>query len=138
MSRNQRLALLGAAVVVAVVAIVIASSSGDDNGGGGGAPTTTSAGQPPVERIEIAGNEVKGGPRTIKVTKGDAVRIVVTADKPNTIHLHGYDIEREAAPGKPARFAFTADIEGVFEIESHTFEHAGLEPAVAKLEVEPS
>ena len=91
-----------------------------------------------MERIEIAGNQVQGGPRTIKVSTGDAVRIVVAADKPNTLHLHGYDIEKEATPGKPARFAFTAELEGVFDIESHTFEDAGLEPSIAKLVVEPS
>jgi len=143
MSRNQRLALVGAAIAVAVVAFVIASSGGDDNGGSSQAQTKSAGGgaaaeQPLAERIEIAGNEVKGGPRTIKVKKGDSVRIVVAADKPNTIHLHGYDIEKEAKPGRPARFAFTAGLEGVFEIESHTFEDAGLEPSVARLVVEPS
>jgi|SRR5215211_1082197 len=145
MSRNQRFALVGAAIAVAVIAFVIASSGGgDDNGGStGNSQTQTtggggSAGQAQVERIDIVGDEVKGGVRNIDVTKGSAVRIVVSADKPDTIHLHGYDIEKEATPDKPARFAFTADIEGVFEMESHTFEDAGLEAGVAKLVVEPS
>src|SRR5215211_5994907 len=126
MSRNQRFALVGAAIAVAVIAFVIASSGGgDDNGGStGNSQTQTtggggSAGQAQVERIDIVGDEVKGGVRNIDVTKGSAVRIVVSADK-------------------PARFAFTADIEGVFEMESHTFEDAGLEAGVAKLVVEPS
>jgi hypothetical protein len=145
MSRNQRFVLVGAAVAVAVIAFVIASSSGGDDDGGstGAAQTQTSGGdgsadQAQVERIDIVGNEVQGGVRSIHVTKGSAVRIVVSANKPNTIHLHGYDIEKEATPNKPARFAFTADIEGVFEMESHTFEDAGLEAGIAKLVVEPS
>jgi plastocyanin len=127
MSRNQRLGLVAAAIVVAVVAFVIVQSGGDDK-----------SDSPGVARIEIAGTKVKSGPTTITVTKGDKVQIVVSADKPNTIHLHGYDIEKEAGPNKPARFDFTADAEGVFEIESHTWEDAGLEPQVAKLVVRPS
>jgi hypothetical protein len=145
MSRNQRIALVGAAIAVAVIAFVIASSgAGDEDGGATNASQTQTRGgggsaqQPQVERIAIVGNEVKGGVRSIHVKKGSAVRIVVSVDKPNTLHLHGYDIEKEATPHTPARFVFAADIEGVFELESHTFEDAGLEAGVAKLVVEPA
>jgi len=63
---------------------------------------------------------------------------VVISDAPDDIHLHGYDIEKETAPGKPARFRIEADLEGVFEIESHVAEDAGREPLIARLVVEPS
>ena len=53
------------------------------------------------------------------------MRIVVSADAEDDLHLHGYDIEKTAAPGKPARFDFDASIEGQFEMESHTAEDAG-------------
>ena len=79
-----------------------------------------------------------GGPKRIEVTKGDHVQIVVSADAEDDIHLHGYDIEKTVEPGKPARFAFDATIEGQFEMESHTAEDAGLEPVVADILVEPS
>jgi FtsP/CotA-like multicopper oxidase with cupredoxin domain len=160
MTRNQRIGLILAAVVVSVVAVVIASSSGDDDGGGQAATTTETTTQPQsgdgdgsettptettpaapkpaVTRIQIRGGEVVGGPADIKVTKGDRVRIVVSADAPDDIHLHGYDIEKPVEPGKPARFNFTADIEGIFEIESHVAEDAGRDPLVGKLTVEPS
>jgi FtsP/CotA-like multicopper oxidase with cupredoxin domain len=160
MSRNGRIALIAAAVVVAVLAFVIASP-GDDDGGGQAAQTTTQAetggeatapaetapaeAEPePVEvpeseltRIRIRGGEVVGGPADITVKKGDVVRIVVVADAPDDIHLHGYDIEKPAAPGQPARFKVKADIEGSFEIESHVAEDAGREPVIARLNVEP-
>jgi len=138
MSRAQRLALVAAAIVVAVVAFVIVSSGGDDSNGGGGRTSAAGGGSPTVARIEIQGDSVQGGARTIRVDKGEPVRIVVSADKPNAIHLHGYDIEKEATPKKPARFAFTADAEGVFELESHTFEDAGLDAVLGKLVVGPS
>jgi FtsP/CotA-like multicopper oxidase with cupredoxin domain len=161
-SRNQRILLVVAALAVAVAAFVIAQP-GDDEGesgeraanttpqtstGGGGAddgsataPEETEPPPPPkpeVTRITIRGGSVVGGPKDIEVETGDTVRIVVTADAPDDIHLHGYDIEKEAAPGQPARFRFKADAEGAFDIESHVAEDAGKDPLVARLVVSPS
>ena len=150
MSRTGRIALIAAALVVAVLAFVIASP-GDDEGGGQAAQTTTQAETAPAEtattppeppeaevtRIRIRGGEVAGGAANITVKKGDVVRIVVAADAPDDIHLHGYDIEKPAAPGQPARFKLTADIEGSFEMESHVAEDAGRDPLIARLNVEP-
>ena len=167
MSRNQRIGLLLAALVVAVVAVAIAVASGgdDDDEGGQAAQTTTETttqpepetgeqeteGQdqteephetvppePEATRIQIRGGQVVGGPADITVTKGDRVRIVVSSDAHDDIHLHGYDIEKPVEKGKPARFDFTADIEGIFEMESHVAEDAGKDPLVGKLTVEPS
>jgi hypothetical protein len=161
MTRNQRIGLIVAALAVVVVAVVIAVSGGDDEGGDQAAQTTQSTQtqaetdtgattadtpepeseappEPAVTRIQIRGGEVVDGVADIKVTKGDQVRIVVSSDAPDEIHLHGYDIEKEVEPGKPVTFAFTADIEGIFEMESHTAEDAGREPQIAKLTVEPS
>jgi hypothetical protein len=159
MSKNQRTGLLLAAVAVAVVAVVIAvaSGGGDDEGDQAaqtqtttqpqsdtsdqGTPTETQPAepaQPEPTRIQIRGGQVVNGPADIKVTKGDQVVIVVSADAPDDIHLHGYDIEKPVEPGKPARFKFKADIEGIFEIESHVAEDAGRDPLVGKLTVEPS
>jgi FtsP/CotA-like multicopper oxidase with cupredoxin domain len=159
MSRNQRIGLLLAALAVALVAVVVAVASGGDDGGEavqttqtttqGASETQTETGateqphetlppEPKVTRIQIRGGEVVGGPADIKVTKGDVVRIVVSADAHDDIHLHGYDIEKPVEPGQPARFRFTADIEGIFELESHVAEDAGRNPLVGKLTVEPS
>jgi FtsP/CotA-like multicopper oxidase with cupredoxin domain len=161
MSRNQRIGLLLAALAVAVVAVVVAvaSGGGDDEGSqaaqpaqettetGSGADTGTDTTEqphetvppePPVTRIRLQAGRVAGGPADIKVTKGDTVRIVVSADAHDDIHLHGYDIEKPVEPGQPARFKFNANIEGIFELESHVAEDAGRNPLVGKLTVEPS
>ena len=161
MSRNQRIGLIVAAIVFAVVAFVIASP-GDDDEGGPSAQTTTTQSQSetgqqetptetegqteephetvPAEptQIQIRGGEVVGGAADIQAKKGDVVRFDVSSDTPDDIHLHGYDIEKKVEPGKPARFRFTADVEGIFEIESHVAEDAGKDPLVGKLTVEPS
>jgi FtsP/CotA-like multicopper oxidase with cupredoxin domain len=91
-----------------------------------------------VTRIRIEGGAVVGGPKTIEAEGGDTVRIVITTDAPDELHLHGYDIEREADPGRPARFRFNADAEGEFVLESHTAEHAGNDPVIARLIIGPS
>jgi FtsP/CotA-like multicopper oxidase with cupredoxin domain len=166
MTGNQRIALVVAAVAVAVVAFVIAQPGDDEDGGGRAATTpaqaeteatadggTTGGGaeappeneeepppppEPDVTRIQMRGGEAVGGARDIEVSQGDTVRIVVTSDAPDEIHLHGYDITRNPAPGRPARFRFRADAEGAFEIESHVAADAGKDPLVARLVVEPS
>ena len=147
-----------AALAVAVVAFLIARPGDDeqpersaattpaqtDTGEDSAEPQPTTEAEPPpppkpkVTRIKITGGAVAGGAKTIEVSRGDTVRIVVTADASDEIHLHGYDITRTAAPGRPARFRFKANAEGAFEIESHVAADAGLDPLVARLVVAPS
>ena len=138
MTRNRRIALVVAALAVAVVAFIALRASGDEDANTAEKPTTTQAQATPVARIQIKGGSAVGGVRDITVKKGDTVRIVVTTDAPDEVHLHGYDIEKEVAPGRPARFRFKADAEGAFDIESHVAEDAGREPLLARLVVEPS
>jgi FtsP/CotA-like multicopper oxidase with cupredoxin domain len=152
MSRNQRLGLVALAVAVAVAAFLIARPSDDEEEGAGtgdqpaqtettGTPdgeTATEPAQPPrVERIALRGGTPQGGVRTLRYQRGETVRLVVTSDAADEIHVHGYDLTQNPAPGKPVRFRFEADIEGVFEVESHVAEDAGREPLVARLQVEP-
>ncbi len=159
MSRNQRIGLIVAAVLVAVLAFVIANPGGDDEGdtasqttpttstestetteGTDTTETQTEAPAPPkpeTTRIDIRGGEVAGGPAEINAKNGDTVVIVVSADTPDDIHLHGYDIEKKVEPGKPATFRFKANLEGEFEIESHVAEDAGRDPLLGTLIVEP-
>ncbi len=150
MSRNQRIGLIVAAVLVAVLAFVIASPGGDDDGGNAAQTTattsTTETGtettapappKPEATRIEIRGGNLVGEPAEIHAKNGDTVVIVVSADAPDDIHLHGYDIEKKVEPGKPVTFRFKANLEGEFEIESHVAEDAGRDPLLGTLIVEP-
>ena len=159
MSRNQRIALVVAALVVAVVAFVIAQP-GDDEELERSASTTPAQTEtesqtepetqeieteeepapppePEVTRIRIRGGAVVGGSKRIEVQTGDVVRIVVASDAPDEIHLHGYDMTRNPAPGRPARFRFKANLEGGFEMESHLAADAGRDPLVARIVVTP-
>jgi len=154
MSKGGRWGLVALAVVVVVAAFLIARPGDDDDDGGGNQAASTSttetspiatapsAPKPPPDGpsatvIELTGHAV-GEVSDITVEKGDPVRLVVRSDEPDDIHIHGYDIEKPVAPGRPARFQFDATIEGVFEIESHEAEHAGKDALIARLVVEPS
>ena len=49
---------------------------------------------------------------------GQQVRIRVQADRAEEVHVHGYDLSEDVAPGKPAVIEFTADAAGgVLEVQ---------------------
>ena len=82
--------------------------------------TTTTPPPPPGPteiRIVVADGAPKGGIVREKVAKGDRVVLIVESDVTDHVHLHGYDIMRDVAPGKPARLPFKATIPGRFEVE---------------------
>ena len=82
--------------------------------------------------IRVRGGRVAGGVQRVQVQRGEQVRLTVTSDVPEEVHLHGYDLARPVGPGRPARLRFTADAEGVFELELH-----GSGTPIAELEVQP-
>src|SRR3954463_6183124 len=73
--------------------------------------------------VTVTGGKVHTPAERVKVPAGRTVRIVVTSDKADEFHLHGYDREIELKPGVPGTLLFVADRPGVFEAELH---HSGL------------
>ena len=98
------------------------------------APTTT-APKPPTTatiRIVVKGGRPVGGIRRAKVRQGRKVVLIVVSDVADHIHLHGYDLLIDVAPGQPGRIQFDATVVGRFEVE---LEDRGVQ--VADLEVRP-
>jgi FtsP/CotA-like multicopper oxidase with cupredoxin domain len=98
-------------------------------------PTATAEAAPPppeTARIRVRGGTAVGGVEQVRVRRGDRVRLTISADAADEVHLHGYDLERPVGPGQPARLRFTADAEGLFELELH-----GTHTQIATLEVRP-
>ena len=155
MSKAGRLGLVALAVLIAAVAFVVAKP-GDDEDKVDETPAAQTAEEPtatapsatappedgpdsrPLQIIQLKQHAVVGGAAELEATKGQTVRFVVRSDEADDIHVHGYDIERAVEPGKPVEFSFKADIEGIFEVESHEAEHHGKDPVIATLTVEPS
>ena len=84
--------------------------------------TTTETTPPPPPgpteiRIVVVDGAPQGGIVREKVEKNDRVVLIVRSDVSDHVHLHGYDIMRDVAPGKPARLPFKATIPGRFEVE---------------------
>jgi hypothetical protein len=81
-------------------------------------PATTAAPAGPVQvRLEVEGGRPKGGIQRPSVKRGREVVLIVASDVADHVHLHGYDIFADVAPGRPARLEFTASVPGRFEIE---------------------
>jgi hypothetical protein len=120
MSRTSKFTLLGLALVVLVVAAVVLRPGKDS-------PKSASSIAVTVKALKPV-----GGVQALKVKKGQRVRFSVSSDRSEEVHAHGYDIAKDVAPGKPARFDFPASIEGIFEVE---LEHASV--PILKLTVNP-
>ncbi len=83
------------------------------------AETTPATPKPTTVAIRVVGGVPQGGIARPKVTKGDRVVIVIRSDAGESVHVHGYDVERTITPGKPVRLPLTATIPGRFEVEMH-------------------
>jgi hypothetical protein len=95
-------------------------------------PTTTAAPEPVRIDYVVVGGEPQGGIQRDSVARGRDVVITVTSDVADEVHVHGYDLMADVAPGAPATIRFTADAPGRFEIE---LENTGVQ--IAELEVRP-
>jgi hypothetical protein len=83
--------------------------------------STKAAASVKVTDIVVSVNDGKVSPKThrVKVAVGSAVRILVSSDVDDEVHVHGYDIEREISAGQSVTIDFTADQTGIFEVETH-------------------
>lgn len=135
MSRSRRLV-----VGVLAVCCLLGGCGGGDEGGGtaattaatstssGGATSSTEAASTAgfsgvVVEAKVTGNQVETASRRVRIDLGQKVRVQVEADRAEEVHVHGYDLKGDVAPGKPAVIDFTANVPGVFEVE---LEESGL------------
>jgi len=150
MSRNQRLSFLGIAAVIAVVAIIVLTVGGgsddtttDDSANTSAQQTATATATPTAEDGQEDSTPTPtpkpqppllqaGKVAKLRFDEGETVRFRVRSDKPEHVHIHGYDIVKDVEPGKTANVAFKATITGIFEVE---FEDSAEE--IAELRVDP-
>jgi hypothetical protein len=132
----SRLLILAAAVVVAVGLFIVLRPD-DDEDTTATTPTTTTTTMtntitepsvpppprppsppPPAQvRITVRDGKPVDGVRRVTLGKGRRVILIVSSNVADHVHLHGYDVMRDVAPGRPARLAFTATIVGTVEVE---------------------
>jgi hypothetical protein len=77
--------------------------------------------------IDVQGSEVSvtslvsgnnpSSERSVQVGVNTPVRIEVTADRSDEVHLHGYNLTADVEPGTPGTIDFVANAPGLFVIE---------------------
>jgi hypothetical protein len=121
--------IVASVIAVVVLFVILRPDDGDDSIGVGtrttsptpstpGSPSPTGSPDPQGTVVEVTFRDgAVQGPTRFTVTQGEDVRILVRADITDEVHLHGYDLRADVAPGDPARIDFVADVAGVFECE---------------------
>jgi hypothetical protein len=113
MARRRSRAISLAAVAVGVFGIAACSS-------GKSTPAAAAGSAGPVRiAVQIAQHKVTPADSIHQVHLGDEVVLTVTSDAADEVHLHGYDKEIEITAGKPGSIDFTANLPGIFEVETH-------------------
>lgn len=69
--------------------------------------------------MSIADGKVSPKPRRVKVDKGSRVRLLVTIDVDDVLHVHGFEIEEPLEAGRTTTVKLVADQSGIFEVETH-------------------
>lgn len=135
MGSRARLVLLAATVLAAVVLFLVlrpddeeprrsatttsetTTSTGTETETETQANTTTTE-TPSAVRIRIqAQGDGSGSIRRVTIKRGQRVTLIVSSDVPDEVHVHGYDLMADVAPGSPARISFEASVPGRFEVE---------------------
>jgi hypothetical protein len=143
----KKLLIAAGGVVAAVVLFVIFRPGDDDDSASSPPPppsptasvTTPTATKPKPKppqaariTIVVRGGRPVGGIKRATVAKDKQVVLTVRADVVDEVHVHGYDLMKDVAPGAPAMIAFKATIPGRFEAE---LEERSLQ--IAELTVNP-
>lgn len=84
-------------------------------------PPEPSAVNTTVINLPIANRSTALARADLRATQGETVRLTVTTDEPGEVHLHGYDLTADVAPGHPGELVFEATTAGAFAINFHVF-----------------
>ncbi|WP_141134687.1 hypothetical protein [Haloechinothrix alba] len=124
-------------LVAGITVLAVTACSGDEESGGPGGHEGTSPSATPTQggeedtaaeepggdvevlEFEISDGQVRPPVSRVPVEHGASVRIEVTSDQPDSVHLHGYDLEVAVGPGEDGVLEFDADQAGRFELETH-------------------
>ena len=95
-------------------------------------------GPPQVIDVRIESRKVVALKEAIQIIESDVIELRWTSDEPVKLHLHGYDLEIEVRPAKPATMLIKARATGRFPITSHGWGDGGHgHDALTYLEVYP-
>jgi len=99
-----------------------ASATPSATASSGGSTTPSPAFRGVSIDAKFAGGKVTPPTHRVTVEQGQQVRLTVTSDVAEEIHVHGFDKSKDLEPGVPGTLTFKADQSGLFEVELE--EHA--------------
>ena len=67
--------------------------------------------------LTVSGGKVTGPTGRVKVALGTRLRITVTSDVADELHVHVYDLKQEISANTSGSIEFVADKPGVIEVE---------------------
>jgi plastocyanin len=129
---------------IAALLLLAACASGSDSAKTADSSMVTSgsqsagiaSGEPsPAAPVVVVNMSVRDGkvtpkPHRVDVKLGANVRLQVTSDEDDVLHVHGYEVEEPLKAGHTTTVELTADQPGVFEVETHESELLPLQLAV--------
>ena len=69
--------------------------------------------------ITVTGKKVSPAPRTVDLEVGETLTLVVTSDRDDEIHAHGFEVEGRLRAGQPSTITVTGSRPGLYEVETH-------------------
>jgi len=125
-----RLTLVAAALTASLTTLSAGCGDSSEEPTPGARPPTAAAHSPTsaagadgaavrVVEVDVADGQVSTDDDRVEVAAGTAVRLVVTSDVDDELHVHGVDQTAELIAGQPTAVEFTVDEPGVFEVETH-------------------
>ncbi len=84
-----------------------------------GSATPSGASGVEVVEIDVSGRTVTPQPGRVEIEGGTQLRIVLTSDVDNVIHVHGLDLEKPVKAGETLTWEIVPQQAGVYEVELH-------------------
>jgi hypothetical protein len=82
-------------------------------------PNRTASPNVRVIEVQITHGAVHTAADRVDVLSGEAIRVVVTSDVDDELHVHGADETAVLVAGEPTSLEFSFDEPGVYEVETH-------------------
>ena len=128
MGSRARLGLLATTVLAAVVLFLVlrpgdeqptqSATNTSETATSTDTGATTTVETPSAVRIRIqARGDGSGSIRRVTIERDQRVTLIVSSDVADEVHVHGYDLMAEVAPGSHARISFEASVPGRFDVE---------------------
>ncbi len=67
----------------------------------------------------MQGKKVTPAPSTVDLAVGETLTLIVTSDRDDDLHVHGFEVQATLVPGRPTSVTLTGEAPGVYEVETH-------------------